>query len=70
MLTKREVQILRMISHGYTVKEISSMLFVSDHTIITHKRNMLTKLEINNSPRLVRKGFELGLLKIENAITS
>ena len=64
MISPREQQVLEQVSFGLTTKEIASNLFLSDHTIISHKKNLLEKLNAANSPELVRKGFILGFLKL------
>lgn len=62
MITRRELEVLKNISFGYTMKEIAMMLFVSHHTIVSHKKNLQVKLGAANCPELVRKGFTMGLL--------
>lgn len=62
-ISKRELEVLRCISLGYTAKEIAQNLYLSEHTIITHKKRLLNKMNALNSPDLVRKGFEIGVLK-------
>lgn len=52
-LTKREVEIIRMICKGMTTKEIAAQLFLSELTINTHRRNILRKLEVKNVAGLV-----------------
>jgi len=58
----RENEILSLISHGKTAVQIASELFISHHTVISHKKNLLMKLEATNQASLVRRGFELGYL--------
>lgn len=62
MITKREKEVLENISLGLTTKEIASMLYLSSHTIISHKKNLCEKLGAANAPELVRKGFQFGFL--------
>ncbi len=64
-LTQREEQILECISHGMTVKEIASCLYLSPHTVITYRRNLLRKLDAPNGAGLVRKAFEYGFLYLK-----
>jgi DNA-binding NarL/FixJ family response regulator len=45
-LSKREKNILRHIALGLTSKEIGSKLFISTHTVITHRKNISQKLGI------------------------
>lgn len=48
ILTKREQEILKLSSLGFTTKEIAEHLYVSVHTINRHKQNILQKLSANN----------------------
>ena len=47
-LTKREIEILQLISKGLTYKQIAERLFVSDKTIKKHIENIYTKLHVNS----------------------
>ncbi|MFV8259137.1 LuxR C-terminal-related transcriptional regulator [Bdellovibrio bacteriovorus] len=49
ILTKREVEVARMIATGRSNKEIAEVLGCSDQTIKTHKTNIMTKLGVNTS---------------------
>ncbi len=49
----REKDIIRQIAQGYTTKEIADNLFLSTHTIVTHRKNIMRKLGINNTAGLV-----------------
>lgn len=69
MITRRETQILDMISKGFSTDEVSKRLFISHHTVETHRKNLLRKLQVQNSAQLVRRGFELGCLKPEILFT-
>ena len=63
-ITPRERQVLHQISYGLTTKEIASKLYVSDHTIISHRKNLLDKLDAPNVAGLIRRAFEVGILSI------
>lgn len=63
-LSKREVQVLHLISEELTISEIARELFVSDHTIISHCRNIREKLGVRNVAGVVRAGFEAGYLQL------
>lgn len=43
-LTKREKQVLKMVATGYSTKQIAEHLFLSQHTISTHRKNISRKL--------------------------
>ena len=66
-ITQRERQVLDQLSLGLTTSEIASALYVSVHTIDTHRKNLLSKMQARNSAGLVRKGFEHGLLSLRTA---
>ena len=46
--TKRESEILALVCEGYSSKEIANSLFISYHTVETHKRNLINKLSARN----------------------
>ncbi len=61
-LTRREKEVLQHISEGLTNVQIAEKLFVSPSTIDTHRKNMITKLEVNNTAALIRFAIEHGLI--------
>lgn len=65
-LSTREKEILRLISQEKTTKEIAHHLYLSDHTVFSHRKNLLEKLQVKNTAGLVRRGFELGILCVTN----
>lgn len=64
-LSKRELEVLRLISSEYCSHEIADHLFISHHTVLSHRKNLLSKLKARNTAGLVRRGFELGILHIK-----
>lgn len=52
-LSEREVQIIKMIAEGLTNAQIAEELFLSNHTINTHRKNILNKLGIKNTAGIV-----------------
>ncbi|MDP2385813.1 MAG: response regulator transcription factor [Bacteroidota bacterium] len=62
ILTKREKEILILIAEGYTDKEIADKVFLSSLTIITHRKNILSKLGLKNKVELTRFAMEHNLL--------
>lgn len=53
-LTRREIQILRMIARGYSGPEVARELSLSSQTVSTHRKNIMNKLNVNNTASLVR----------------
>ena len=57
-LTDRELQVLRLIGQGESVREIAGRLFVSPKTIESHRENVKRKLKLKNSNELLRYAIE------------
>jgi DNA-binding NarL/FixJ family response regulator len=51
-ISKREVDILKNIALGLSNKEIADKLFISTHTVVTHRKNITRKLGIKTVPGL------------------
>lgn len=62
-LTKRETEILQKIAEGKTSKEIAGKLFISVHTVNTHRQRILEKLEVESSIAAIQYAREYGLLE-------
>lgn len=61
-ITKREVDIIRLICQEMSTKEMATALFLSELTINTHRRNILRKLELKNVAGLVNFAKENRLI--------
>ncbi len=61
-LSEREIEIVRLIAKGNSNESIADILFLSFHTIKTHRKNMLSKLNLNNTAELVKYCSDMGLL--------
>lgn len=53
-LTKKEIQIVKLVSEGYTNKEIANTLNLSESTIKIHVTNILRKLHLKNRSQITR----------------
>jgi DNA-binding CsgD family transcriptional regulator len=62
-LSSRELEILRLIAEGYTTLQIADKVFLSLHTIETHRKNLLRKLNALNTAHLVKLACFRGLLQ-------
>lgn len=51
-LSQREIEIVSYVVKGYTNKQIADRLCLSQHTVITHRRNIANKLQIHSSAGL------------------
>lgn len=63
-LTRRELEILKLISKGSTNKEIASELSLSVRTIDKHRSNILHKLNVNNTAEMLNKANRLKIIRI------
>jgi len=61
-LSKKEIEILQLLTKGLTTKEIAAQLFVSTRTVETHRANMLRKLDVKNTAELIGKAASLRLI--------
>ena len=60
--TGREIEILDLIAEGLTNREIGKRLFLSEETVKSHVRHLLTKLQATSRAQAVTIGFRRGLL--------
>ena len=61
-LSRREQEILALISRGLSSQRIGKTLFISKHTVETHRKNILRKLDFNTSTELVKFAVQHGLV--------
>lgn len=62
-LTSREIEILKLISEGFTNKEIGNQLFISHRTVDTHRTNLMKKLEVKNVAGLISYAIRNGIVE-------
>lgn len=65
-ITTREQEVLTLIAYENTSQQIAVQLYISNHTVISHRKNLLEKLDVKNTAGLIRRAFELGFLKVSN----
>ena len=52
-ITEREMEIITLVAEGLSNKEVADKLFLSTHTVITHRKNIMNKIGVNNTAGLV-----------------
>jgi DNA-binding NarL/FixJ family response regulator len=62
VLTTTETEIVKAIAQGKTTKEIAAERFSSIHTVITHRKNIFRKLNINTAHEAVKYALRAGLV--------
>lgn len=61
-LSKRELSVLELMSEGLSTEEIAKKLFISKHTVNSHRKNLSFKFDTSRPIELVAKAKELGLV--------
>jgi DNA-binding NarL/FixJ family response regulator len=62
-LTGREVQVLKLVAHGSSNKEVAEVLRLSVRTVENHRHSLMKKLGARNAADLARGAFERGLIR-------
>ena len=61
-LSKRELEILTLVAKGSTTNKIAKKLFISVHTVNSHRKNLLKKLGLRSPIELVTYAMDKGLV--------
>lgn len=64
-LTKREIEVLELLSKGLLKKQISEKLGISNATVSTHVSHIYEKLEVQNAPAAISTAFQAGILPVK-----
>ncbi len=63
-LTDRERQVLQMITEGFSNREIAEQLSISIKTVNNHRVNLMDKLDIRNTAKLVKYAIRKGVISL------
>jgi DNA-binding NarL/FixJ family response regulator len=63
-LSKRELEVLKLIAEGRTNDEIARNLSLAKRTVDTHRQRLLNKVQARNTADLTRVAFELRLVRV------
>jgi DNA-binding NarL/FixJ family response regulator len=61
-LTNRQIEVLRLVSQGKTMKEVGAVLSISTRTAEAHKYQMMANLEVRTVAELIQYGIRAGLV--------
>lgn len=64
VLTITEQEILKEMALGKTTKEIAAIRFVSAHTIMTHRKNIFRKIDVNNVHEATKYAMRAGIVDL------
>jgi DNA-binding NarL/FixJ family response regulator len=62
LLTPREREVLQLVAEGLTNSSIAETLSISVKTVEKHRANLMSKLEVNDLPSLIRVAIKQGLI--------
>jgi DNA-binding NarL/FixJ family response regulator len=62
VLSERENEIITLIAEGQTNEQIAEFLFLSKHTVNTHRKNIMAKLGVKNTAGIVMYAVKTGLV--------
>jgi DNA-binding NarL/FixJ family response regulator len=61
-LGEREIEIIKLLAKGLGTNEIAEQLFISKHTVSTHRKNILNKTGVNNTTQLIQFAHENNII--------
>ncbi len=61
-LSEREIEIIKLITEKYTNQEIADKLFISIHTVYTHRKNIMKKLNLRSPIELILYALDKGII--------
>lgn len=64
VLTERETQILKLVAEGMSTRQIADRLHLSPHTVQTHRKSIIRKLNIKSPTEFVLYAMDLGILPV------
>lgn len=62
-LTRREKEILSYVAKGLTTNQIADALFISSHTVESHRKNVMEKFQTKSVTAAVKSAIEYGLIR-------
>jgi two-component system, NarL family, nitrate/nitrite response regulator NarL len=62
-LSDREKNIIKLIAEEHSTAEIADKLFISPHTVSTHRKNILSKLAVKNTAGIMKYAIQTGIVK-------
>lgn len=61
-LSARELEVLQLVAKGLSNREIAENLYISEHTVKSHLKNILSKLHLDNRVQLTSYAYQQGLM--------
>lgn len=61
-ITRREKEIMVLVSKGLTTAQIAEQLFISTHTVESHRKNLMDKFDVNTMTAVIKFATQFGLI--------
>lgn len=58
-ISEREKEVLKLVADGYSSKQIADQLYISNHTAISHRKNLMEKFHVKNAAQLIKKASKI-----------
>lgn len=58
-ISAREKEVLHFIADGFSSKQIASILYISTHTAISHRKRLIEKFKVRNTAQLIKKASKI-----------
>ncbi|WP_372756905.1 response regulator transcription factor [Mariniflexile sp.] len=55
LISPREKEVLKLVADGFSSKQIAQKLFISNHTAISHRKNLIEKFNVKNTAQLIKR---------------
>ncbi|QNL49628.1 response regulator transcription factor [Olivibacter sp. SDN3] len=62
LITRREKEVLHLIGKGLTTQQVADQLFISPHTVESHRKKLMEKFEVNNIISVIKLATDYRLL--------
>lgn len=58
-ISSREKEVLKLVAEGYSSKQVADILFISNHTAISHRKHLIEKFQVKNTAQLIKKASKI-----------
>lgn len=58
-ISSREKEVLKLVAEGYSSKQIADILFISNHTAISHRKHLIEKFQVKNTAQLIKRASKV-----------
>ncbi|MCR1024511.1 helix-turn-helix transcriptional regulator [Cellulophaga baltica] len=58
-ISNREKEVLALVAEGHSSKQIADILFISNHTAISHRKHLIEKFRVKNTAQLIKKASKI-----------